>query len=202
MDAAAILNMLLTVVFICVGVALVWFVVELAKMIKSTRSMVDETNKNLQPTLRNVDKLTEGLQPTIDKTGPLMDRVNLTVDELNLELMRLDQLMSDIGDVTATASNAAGAVDTVTKAPAKLVNSVSDRVFQALNGSRTSAASAALAEAAAEREVEAAAAEPAQDPGAAQDGEAAEEAKASGGSNDSASADSDYYDYASEAKAK
>lgn len=155
MDAATLLNALLVLAIIFAVVALGVLFLRLKKTVDAVTSMVDDMKARLMPTLGHVEQLTNDLQPVVKKANPLMDRVNLTVDELNLELMRVDQLLSDLGDVTATASNAAGAVDTVTAAPAKLVTSVSDRFYRALNGKKTSSMSAQLAEAAEERVEEA-----------------------------------------------
>lgn len=145
MDASQIMNILLPGVFVLVGVALIWFVVELAKTVKSTRQTVDELQKQITPTLEHVEQITNDLQPAVAKIDPLIERVSLTVDAANLELMRVDQILEDVNDVTDTASNAASAIDSVTSAPAELVTAVSDKVRGLLKGHRVSTESAQLA---------------------------------------------------------
>ena len=58
MDFAGIVDIALPVVYVLVGAVLVWFVVELALTIRSTRSTIDDAHKELTPTLKNVEKST------------------------------------------------------------------------------------------------------------------------------------------------
>ena len=112
-----VVNMILLIVYIVVGVALVWFVVELALTIRKARGTVDEMQAQLEPTLSNVQQLTE-------EAKPLMERVSLTVDAVNLEMLRVDDILQDVGSITDTASKTVNAVDNVTSAPLDLVNSL------------------------------------------------------------------------------
>jgi uncharacterized protein YoxC len=121
MDFAEVLNIVLPLVYVLVGVALIWFVVELALFAKSARGALEDTNKSLAPTLANVEKATA-------QAEPLLERVTLTVDATNLELMRVDQILEDVTQITGSVSKAADAVDTVTNAPLDLVNSVTSRI--------------------------------------------------------------------------
>lgn len=116
-----IINMILPIVYIVVGVALVWFLVELVLTIRRTRSMVDDVQKQVEPTLANVQQLT-------DDAKPLVERVSLTVDAANLEIMRVDEILQDVGQITGTVSNAVETVDNVTNAPMELVNSLTKKV--------------------------------------------------------------------------
>ncbi|MBQ9002076.1 MAG: DUF948 domain-containing protein [Eggerthellaceae bacterium] len=128
MDIAGVVNIILPIIFCLVGVALIVFVVELIKLLKSVRGTVD----GLGPTLENVENITTNIQPTLAKVDPLMDRVQLTVDSVNLEMMRVDQILENVADITETASSATQAVDNITAAPLKAVNSVADRVRNVL----------------------------------------------------------------------
>ena len=58
MDFAQIVDIALPVVYVLVGAVLVWFVVELALTIRSTRSTIDDAHAELTPTLKNVEKIT------------------------------------------------------------------------------------------------------------------------------------------------
>ena len=153
MDFAGIVDIALPVVYVLVGAVLVWFVVELALTIRSTRSTIDDAHKELTPTLQNVEKITaqvgpliahvdalvtdqidplltrvneiaEEAKPAVGRVDPLVERLSLTVDAANLELMRVDQILEDVTQITDSVSKAAGAVDTVTSAPIDLVNSL------------------------------------------------------------------------------
>lgn len=49
MDFAQIVDIALPVVYVLVGAVLVWFVVELALTIRSTRSTIDDVHEELTP---------------------------------------------------------------------------------------------------------------------------------------------------------
>lgn len=150
MDATSVLNIVLPIVFIIVGIVLIWLLVELAKTVKTTRQAVDDLQTKVVPTLEHVDKITNDLQPAVTKVDPMMERLALTVDAVNLELMRVDQILEDVNDVTGSLSKTTNAIDNVTSAPLNLVNSMTERVRGALKSSKPSDESIALAEAAAQ----------------------------------------------------
>lgn len=131
MDIAAVLNIVLPLVFICVGVALVVLIVHILKLIKNVNKTLVEVVNQVKPTLDNVEVITDDLKPTIKKVDPLVDRVSLTIDAANLEIMRIDQILEDVAEITDTASSAVGTIDNVASAPLNLVNSVSDKVRSA-----------------------------------------------------------------------
>ena len=89
MDFAGIVDIALPVVYVLVGAVLVWFVVELALTIRSTRSTIDDAHKELTPTLKNVEKITAQVDPLIahvdalvtDQIDPLLTRVNEIAEE-------------------------------------------------------------------------------------------------------------------------
>ncbi|MCD8316220.1 MAG: DUF948 domain-containing protein [Eggerthellaceae bacterium] len=130
-----VLNIILPIVYILVGCALVWFVVELALFMNKTRKVVTDVKDQLDPTLENVEKLTKQLEPTLQNVEditagitPVVERVNLTVDAANLEIMRLDQILEDVSGITDSLSSTMNTVDTVTSAPVEFVTSVAARV--------------------------------------------------------------------------
>ena len=142
MDINGVLNIVLLIVFALVGVALIAFLIELVKTLRTTQKTIN----NLEPTLKNVETITTNIQPTLAKIDPLMDRVQLTVDSMNLEMMRVDQILEDVSEITDSASSATAAVEGITNAPLKAVNNVASRVKTALGGKGASAESAQLAE--------------------------------------------------------
>lgn len=128
MDISEIIGIALPVIYILVGAALIWFIVELIVTVRRTRKTVDDLQKQLEPTLASVERISASLEPVASKVDPLVERVSLTVDAANLEIMRVDQILEDVGEVTDSVSSAVDAVDTVANAPVELVNTVANRV--------------------------------------------------------------------------
>ena len=125
-------GMILTIVFICVGIALVVLLVEAIRAVRSARDTIDNVQKQLEPTLAHVEQITNDIKPAIAKVDPLVDRVSLTIDAANLEMMRVDQILEDVTQITDTASSAVEAVDNVANAPLEIMNSVSAKVRNAI----------------------------------------------------------------------
>ncbi len=121
-------SIILTIVYIVVGLALVWFIVELAITMRKVRATVTDMKAQLDPTLDNVDKMVAELQPTIGKVDPLVDRVTLTVDSVNLELMRVDGILENLNKITGGVSKTVDAVDSVTSAPLDIVTNMTKKV--------------------------------------------------------------------------
>lgn len=123
-----IIDIILPIVYIVVGLALVWFVIELVITIKKVRSRAISTIDELQPSIKNIENMVEEIQPTISKVDPLVDRVTLTIDSVNLEMMRVDEILEDVSQITGTVSKTMNTVDTVTSAPLDIVTSVTNKV--------------------------------------------------------------------------
>lgn len=134
-----VLNIILPIVYIVVGCALVWFLVELALTVHKTKKIVVDVKKQIDPTLANVEKITTDIQP-------MMDHVQLTIDAANLEIMRVDEILADVTTITNTASKAVDAVDTVTSAPIELVNSIAGKIRSRFGGKDASSESVQLGE--------------------------------------------------------
>lgn len=146
MDFGEFFSNILPVVFVVVGVALVWLLIELVVTVRKTRTAVDDVQKKLDPTLESIEKITASLEPAVAKIDPLVERVALTVDAANLEIMRLDQILEDVNDITDKVSTAANAVESATSAPIAIVNTMTDRVRGVLRSRRASDESIALGE--------------------------------------------------------
>lgn len=121
-------NQLISIVYVVVGFALVWLVIELALVARRTRKVVEDLKQQVEPTLEHVQSITASLEPATKKIDPLVDRVSLTVDAANLEIMRLDQILEDVSEVTDTVSSTVSTVDAITSAPMDLVNNVTTKV--------------------------------------------------------------------------
>ena len=146
MNITDVLNLVLPFASVLVIIALIWFVIELVMMVRRTRSAVNDIHTKLKPTLEHVEHITAALEPVALKADPLMERVALTVDAANLEIMRLDQILEDVNEITGTISSAANAVDAAANAPIELVSNVTSRVRNALKPRRASSESIALGE--------------------------------------------------------
>ena len=90
------------------------------------------------------------------KADPLVERAQLTLDAVNLELMRVDEILEDATDVTSTVSDASKALDAVAKKPADMINDVTEKLHGAFSGRKASEKSARLAAAKAEADARAA----------------------------------------------
>lgn len=121
-------DIVLCVVLVVVGAAIVWLVVELALTVRRTRSSVTKVVTQIEPTIANVEKISNDIQPIIQKVDPLMERVSLTVDAANLEMMRVDEILEDVVNITGSVSKTVGAVDTVTSAPLDFVTSATKKI--------------------------------------------------------------------------
>ena len=133
MDASVISGVILPIVFIVVGVALVWALVELIKVLRCTRTTVETMEAEITPILKDVRENTE--------------RVSLAVDAANLEIMRLDGILENVNEITETAASAANAVDAVANTPLRIVNTATEKLRDAFSGRKASDESACLAEA-------------------------------------------------------
>ena len=144
MDASVISGVILPIVFIVVGVALVWALVELIKVLRRTRTTVETMEAEITPILKDVREITESVKPAADKVDPLVERVSLAA---NLEIMRLDGILENVNEITETAASAANAVDAVANTPLRIVNTATEKLRDAFSGRKASDESACLAEA-------------------------------------------------------
>ena len=147
METEFISSVVLPVVFIVVGIALVWALVELIMFMRRTSKTIANIEDQVQPILADAKDITESLKPAVDRIDPLVERASLAVDAANLEIMRLDGILEDVNEITTTASQAVSAVDTVAQTPMRLVNDVSEKLRGAFRSKKASAESIALGEA-------------------------------------------------------
>lgn len=150
-DISSVISLAFPVIFIILGIALIWMLVELVLTVRKARSTIDDVHGQVKASLENVEEITASLKPVAAKIDPLVERLSLTVDAANLEIMRLDRILEDVGEVTDGMSNAVTAIDAVTSAPREVVASVSSRVRDAFKPRRASDESIALGEQRAQR---------------------------------------------------
>ena len=148
MDAAFIQQVVLPIVYVVVGIVLVWALVELVIFLRSTRKTMSTLEEEIRPVISDVKEMTESLKPAVDKMDPLAERVSLAVDAANLEIMRLDGILENVDALTGSAAGAANAVETVANTPMKLVNTAAEKLRGAFSQKKASDASVALGAAA------------------------------------------------------
>ncbi|MDO5329137.1 MAG: DUF948 domain-containing protein [Coriobacteriia bacterium] len=118
----------LIVVGVAVGIALVWFIIELIMTLRKARKKVDEVHKQLNPTIDNIEQITKKVQPTIEKVDPLIERISLSIDAANLELMRADQILENVNVITEGVANATTSVGNIVSAPADLISKAGEKI--------------------------------------------------------------------------
>ena len=77
------LNIALPIVYALVGVALVWFIIELVMTVRTARKTVKSVKKQIDPTLENVGKITASLEPAVANVNRLTEQLQPTVEHVN-----------------------------------------------------------------------------------------------------------------------
>ncbi|MBE6464877.1 MAG: DUF948 domain-containing protein [Eggerthellaceae bacterium] len=109
---------ILIAILIIVAIILV---IALVRMVNKLGKTLDEVNKSIEPLVGNVNIILENAQPVVASVEPLIEHATLTVDAVNLEILRLDPVIEDLGDMTGSLT---GAIDGISNAPSKLANSI------------------------------------------------------------------------------
>lgn len=144
MDFVAVLAIVKPVVLVVLGVAAIWLVVEIALMVRKSRKTVEELKQQLEPSIASVNAMADSLEPAVAKIDPLMDRVTLTMDAANLEIMRIDTILEDVGEMTGTLTGTVETIDELAAAPANLVENVSTKVSRLFKPAHASVPSKAV----------------------------------------------------------
>lgn len=152
MEFGEIISKVLPLIYVIVGIALIWLAIELIQATRRVSKAVRDVQEQIKPALENVEHITASLKPVVSRVDPLVERVSLTVDAANLELMRVDGILENVGNITDSLSSAVEALDTVTNAPVELVTSVTSRVRKTLKSRRASNESIALGQAKAKQD--------------------------------------------------
>ena len=145
MDMMFIQEVVLPIVYIVVGIALIWALVELILFLRKTSQTVSSVEEQVTPLIKDAQEMAENLKPAVEKVDPLVERVSLTVDALNLEIMQVDGILEDVSAMTDTAARTVETVDAMAQTPMRLVNQVSDKIRGAIEEQKISNESAALA---------------------------------------------------------
>jgi uncharacterized protein YoxC len=105
----ALLAVLLVFASVLCGVA-IWALTESVKTARSARQLADHLDSQLMP---------------------LIEKADVAVDAMNVELLRIDQIVTRVEEVTDRVSDTSRAVQEVANAPAEMVNELADRVRRA-----------------------------------------------------------------------
>lgn len=110
MDAAAVLLIVLLVVAIAACGFVIWAAFGLVKAAQSTRLLAE-----------HMDAL----------MVPLLGKADVTIDVINVELLRIDEIVTRVEEVTDRVSSTSRTVQDVAHAPAEIVGELADRVRSA-----------------------------------------------------------------------
>lgn len=110
MDAAAILLIVLLVVATAACGFVIWALFELVKTLRSARSLAEDLDASLVP---------------------LLGKADVTVDAVNAELLRIDEIVTVVEEVTNRVSSTSRTVQEVANAPAEIVGEITGRVRKA-----------------------------------------------------------------------
>lgn len=116
-------------------IAMAYLFVQSARMIKDMQTKVnpllDEAHDamvRINPVIDDVKELTESAKPLLGKVDPLMDRITLSIDAVNLEIMRVDQILEDVNTITGNITRATDSLDTLSSLPLDLVTNITSRL--------------------------------------------------------------------------
>lgn len=110
MDTAAVLQIVLLVLASAACGFVIWATLELVKTLRSTRVLVERVDMNLIP---------------------LLEKADVTIDAVNVELLRIDEIVTRVEQVTDRLSSTSRTVQEVANAPAEIVNDIADKVRRA-----------------------------------------------------------------------
>ncbi len=88
----------------------IWALIESVKTARSARQLADDLDTRLVP---------------------LLDKADVTVDAMNAELLRIDQIVTQVEEVTVRVNDTSRVVQEVANAPGEIVNDLADRVRRA-----------------------------------------------------------------------
>jgi len=103
------LGILLVVATAMCGVA-IWALTEGVKTARSMRILADNLDEHAMP---------------------LIEKADVTVDALNIELLRIDQIVTSAEEITDRVQSTSRTVQEVANAPAEIVTDIADRVRRA-----------------------------------------------------------------------
>ena len=147
-----VVNSILPWLYALIAVSLIWLIIELILMIRRSREAIKEAKKSLDVAVTDMNQITTELMPALKKVDPLMDRVSLSVDAINLEILRVDEIIADLKVMSSAASNATKSIDTITSAPVDFVAGVTKKIRRRFGPKAASSESLKIGEMKAEQD--------------------------------------------------
>ena len=147
-----IINNILPWLYLVIAVVLVWLLIEVVVTLRKARTSLDNVEKNLDSAVNDLNTITTEITPALKKVDPLLDRVQLSVDALNMEILRVDDIMNDVKIMSGSAAKATQSVDALTSAPVEFVSTVADKVRRRFGPKAASKESLKIGQAKADKE--------------------------------------------------
>jgi len=110
MDTATVLLMVLLAAAIALCAVAVWGVLEVVKTARSVRILVDDLDA---------------------RVIPFIEKADVTLDAINIEFLRIDEIVTRVEEVSDRVSNTSRTVQEVAKAPMEIVSDIVQRVRKA-----------------------------------------------------------------------
>lgn len=112
------------IVLIVLVLAGVWALVELALVLRRTRTTVDSLTKTVdqlsdtvneaRPVVAKLDGAIDELQPALAHVDPIMKQLSASSEALSADLLEVNGILRDISQVTGNVSDVSGAVSSIT----------------------------------------------------------------------------------------
>lgn len=129
----------LTIALVVLVVVGVWAVIELALFLRRSRKSVAEltdtvndTLGEVRPVIAKLDGAADELVPASKRIEPILEKAATSVDLVNVDLVRLEGILSDVNSVTDTGARVSGAVtgaaESVASGVASAVGKVAGKV--------------------------------------------------------------------------
>ena len=125
----------MTIALIVLVIAGIWAVVELALTIRQARKSVSEladsvndTIGEVRPAIAKLDGAIDELQPAVKQIEPILEKASTTVDLINVDLVRVEGILSDVNTVTGTGARVTDAVSGAVEHAASGVAGVAAKV--------------------------------------------------------------------------
>ena len=120
------------IVLVALAAVGVWAVVELALVLRRTRSTmgsidktVDELSeimaKKTRPVIAKLDGAVDELAPALAQVEPLLKQAGVAMEALSADLVEVNGVLRDVAQVTGTVSTASGAVTGIADAASEKV---------------------------------------------------------------------------------
>lgn len=117
MDTSTVLLMVLLGAATALCAVAVWGIVEVVKTARSIRVLADDLGA---------------------RAIPFIEKADVTLDAINVELLRIDEIVTRVEEVTDRVSSTSRTVQEVANAPAEIVSDLAQRVRHAWRARRHS----------------------------------------------------------------